>query len=658
MATYYFRNTGNTAWNTASNWSLTDGGGPTGVVPTATDDAYFTSNSGSCVVAGTVGVCTNLIFAGVGAGNYSGTLSLTSTNIFCGGNITLSPTMTISTAGPFSIYVLSATSATITSNGKTFTGNFRPGSLTGTFTFADPCVITGIFWFGGGTFNGSSITAQGNITSVDHGIAPSTTTLTISGTANQTFNTGIFRFPLPTTINKTGGTLTFAAQTTMISSLTYTAGTVDVTTNNNILFIGGAGNIQDTTFNMSIGGINWNNVTFDVTNASPVTFLQDLYVLGTLTLGSFTRQSILNGSTIYARGASITTTMNTGTVLGTTSLVIDGSITQAVTMPNIINGRWGINTTFNNPNIIISGTFSYGTSGTLTALQIVTVAGGSLLQCGLGGVTFNTGLVQWQNVSIFPNSAASGAVTLGETLYVNGNAVLGSAAVPTIINGSDLKIYGNLTCNFTFTQVSGTSTIYLEGDGPQVVSMPAATTSVTGAIRSNMVIHNKYVTFTGTFFYNTGTLTFLSNIIAKNATLCINSNATIVNAHLAVWGFISINSVTLTLNEFFSGSPDIRTVITPLAAAGYSISFTDGFEKISKFIKIAGVIILNPNQLLVITDGWNKYATQGSAVQNAGIRSINTSPNGIAKNKPSTLLADGYGLGSFLVSDPSTKNII
>ena len=61
MATYYFRNTGNTAWNTASNWSLTDGGGPTGVVPTATDDAYFTSNSGSCVVAGTVGVCTNLI---------------------------------------------------------------------------------------------------------------------------------------------------------------------------------------------------------------------------------------------------------------------------------------------------------------------------------------------------------------------------------------------------------------------------------------------------------------------------------------------------------------------------------------------------------------------------------------------------------------------
>jgi hypothetical protein len=656
MAIYYFRNTGDAAWNTASNWSLTDGGGATGVVPTSTDDAYFTSNSGSCVVAGTTGVCTNLIFAGVGAGNYSGTLSLTSTNIFCDGNIALSPTMSISTSGTFSIYVQSATTATITSNGKIFTGNFRPGSPTGTFTFADSCVVTGIFYFGGGTFNGSSITAQGDINSVNHGIAPSTTTLTISGTANQAFNTGIFRLPLATTINKTGGTLTLAAQTTMISSLTYTAGTVDVTTNNNTLFIGGSGNIQNTTFNMSISGINWNNVTFDVTNASPVTFLQDLYVLGTLTLGSFTRQSILNGGTIYARGSSVTNTLTTGTVLGTTSLVIDGSITQTVTMPSILNGRWGINTTFNNPSIIISGTFSYGTSGTLTALQPVTVTGGSLLQCGLGGVTFNTGLVQWQNVSIFPNSAASGAVTLGETLYVNGNAVLGSAAVATIINGSDLKIYGNLTCNVTSTQVSGTSTIYLEGDGPQVVSMPAA--AVTGAIRSNMIIHNKYVSFNGTFFYNTGTLTFLSNVIAKNSTLYINANTNIVNAHLAVWSFVNINSVTLTLNEFFSGSPDIRTIITPLSVSGYSIGFTDGFEKISKFIKITGAVVINPNQLLVITDGWNKYAAQDSAVQNVGIRSINTSPNGIPKNKPSTLLADGYGLGSFLVSDPVTKNMI
>jgi len=50
MANYYFRNTG-ADWNTASNWSLTDGGGATGVVPTASDVAYITLNSSStCII--------------------------------------------------------------------------------------------------------------------------------------------------------------------------------------------------------------------------------------------------------------------------------------------------------------------------------------------------------------------------------------------------------------------------------------------------------------------------------------------------------------------------------------------------------------------------------------------------------------------------------
>jgi len=47
MATYYFRNVG-TDWGTAANWSLTNGGGATGAVPTASDDALFTINSGNC----------------------------------------------------------------------------------------------------------------------------------------------------------------------------------------------------------------------------------------------------------------------------------------------------------------------------------------------------------------------------------------------------------------------------------------------------------------------------------------------------------------------------------------------------------------------------------------------------------------------------------
>jgi hypothetical protein len=46
----HFRNTGNTLWSVASNWSLTDGGPGNGRVPTPDDDVRFTSNSGNCTI--------------------------------------------------------------------------------------------------------------------------------------------------------------------------------------------------------------------------------------------------------------------------------------------------------------------------------------------------------------------------------------------------------------------------------------------------------------------------------------------------------------------------------------------------------------------------------------------------------------------------------
>ena len=49
MANLYFRNVG-TAWDTATNWSLTNGGGATGTVPTSADVANFTVNSGNCTI--------------------------------------------------------------------------------------------------------------------------------------------------------------------------------------------------------------------------------------------------------------------------------------------------------------------------------------------------------------------------------------------------------------------------------------------------------------------------------------------------------------------------------------------------------------------------------------------------------------------------------
>lgn len=59
---FYFLNTG-TDWNTASNWSLTDGGAPANAVPSILDNAIFTINSGACTISAAVSIA-NITFVG------------------------------------------------------------------------------------------------------------------------------------------------------------------------------------------------------------------------------------------------------------------------------------------------------------------------------------------------------------------------------------------------------------------------------------------------------------------------------------------------------------------------------------------------------------------------------------------------------------------
>jgi hypothetical protein len=115
MASLYYRNTGTGSYSTVTNWSLTDGGVSAGVIPTTSDDAFFTANSGSCTV-GSSSNCRNIDFTG-----YTGNLFFSTASIVVNGNITLSPTMTITTTsggdGLGYGFSLSATSCTIASKG-------------------------------------------------------------------------------------------------------------------------------------------------------------------------------------------------------------------------------------------------------------------------------------------------------------------------------------------------------------------------------------------------------------------------------------------------------------------------------------------------------------------------------------------------------------
>jgi hypothetical protein len=134
MATYYFRNTGTGVWGTASNWSLTSGGGATGAIPTATDTAVFDNNSISCTLNTSNRVCQIL-----SATTYTQTLNLSTFNLTVSGNIDLGSAMTLTTTT--GSLIVNANS-TITTNGKTMSVPFNISTAGRTLTFADNFVLT------------------------------------------------------------------------------------------------------------------------------------------------------------------------------------------------------------------------------------------------------------------------------------------------------------------------------------------------------------------------------------------------------------------------------------------------------------------------------------------------------------------------------------
>jgi hypothetical protein len=133
MATYYFRNVG-TAWGTATNWSLTSGGGATGVVPTSADTAIFDVNSTACTV-NVLGVCSSINFT-----NYTNTITMTN-GISVWGNITLFSGMTIGGSGGLTINA----NSTISPNSKVWPNNITVSGTTSTITInTSLLIISGI----------------------------------------------------------------------------------------------------------------------------------------------------------------------------------------------------------------------------------------------------------------------------------------------------------------------------------------------------------------------------------------------------------------------------------------------------------------------------------------------------------------------------------
>lgn len=359
------------------------------------------------------------------------------------------------------------------------------------------------------------------------------------------------------------------------------------------------GNSINATGNISIAG---NNASLSRTNGTTVlningtgnqTLLSNSGVLhldtninkasGTLTIGSVSFP-------LFRFGGNKTLTYITGAVSVFTNTFLD--IYESAIL-NTAGISW------ENVRPQTSGTITFTSAFTLvkdwdnSATQVLSGAG---FFTNIGGTLIGRGV--------------SNSLTLCNDLTCNGYTQLNSTA----LNGFAINNTGSLTVGGNLT---GTAVMNLTGTG---------TLSGAGAIFSNLVINTPgTITLSGTINYRDSTFRHTSGtIVAKRSTFVFIASATMLGA-----GRMNLDNVqiagggTITMDEFFSGTPQIPTKVVSTTTANYTINFTDGFEKLAKNVRVSRCTIGKRGQLLLLSKG-------GFGVNNLGIRYYNQLPNGVS----------------------------
>jgi len=385
---------------------------------------------------------------------------------------------------------------------------------------------------------------------------------------------------------------------------------------------------------VSILGGNWNAVTAWTGGVVPIAgdTVDFTATSGNLTVNVSTANLIGINFTNYVNTITFSQPINTnGTVnLGT------GGYTQAGTSGLVINGTTTISgtTTWSRTFTFTGASITVTLSNDLNITGLTTISTFTLLSFSTGANLFNpTG-----DLSI----ASSGSINLPNNIYIN-SLTINCNNNPNI-NLNNMNVYGNLQIDGTNT-ANGTSKIILVGNGTW-------SNSSNGVLTIDVTINANVIELGTNIYYSSGTLTYINGkIISKNSTFNISTGTTttLINCHKINFNNIKISSGhTITMNEFFSGSPSLVTNISSIGATNYTITFQDNFEKIAKFVNINNCTLSKPQQLLVITN------SPKSSTNTRGIRYINQSPNGIAKGDPSVRNTMTFGAGG-LLSDPNMR---
>lgn len=447
----------------------------------------------------------------------------------------------------------------------------------------------------------------------------------------------------------TSGNLVVNVSTATLAGINFTNYINTITFNNNILIntsvnLGTGGYTQAGTFGLALttattitsNGVSWNNLLSFFGNGATYTLTDNLTVTGNIAMSGVSSITF-TGNILYISGNLTVTSI--ATILGTTVFVFNGTGTWS----NSNSGAIRNNVTINTTGILTIGANIYYSTGLLTYIAgtVDTITNNSKLNIP-ASTTLDTNVLNWNNVSF-----TAGTTTLTSDLNCQ-NLILNGTSNPKI-NLNKIYVSGNLQIDGGGS-TTGTTEIVLIGTGTW-------SSTSTSQLLVDLTINTNGIIKLGTNVYYSGaagaqkTLNYISGkVIAKGTTFRVGAfgPTTLINCHKIDFENVIITvGITLTMNEFFSGSPSRIVNISSVGGlAPYIIAFQDDFEKISKFVNINNCTLSKPLQLLVITN------SPKSSTNTRGIRYINQSPNGIAKNKPSVNVPMAYGVGG-LINDPN-----
>jgi trimeric autotransporter adhesin len=460
MANRFFVNGGvDNNWGTTGNWSLSSGGAGGEAVPTSSDDVFLDGSSPNCTVNASARVAKTLICTG-----YTNTLTM-SQNITVSGNITLVAAMSFSGTAKLRC----GTAATLTSNGKTFTGGLDLfGAVT--ITLADNWTIQGTATLGNGTntttINSNTLNVGGGLTvDTTTGLVAGTTTIVLNGTgtwSNPNLTTGALRSNL--TFN-TAGTITVSTTVRYnTGTITYTAGTMSLASSDLIL---------SANCSMATNGMTWEEVTVGGSTITLSNNLQttklDLTTSGTATFNSNTLSCTNLAATTPTLAGSSNITVTDGTVSGTSltvnktnTLTFAGTITWTLTTFTrtagtvtttdstlVINGSrtFAGATTWNNWTVTGTATLTLDALQTLAgilALEASTTFAGTnawtAFHLSLRGAGFTHQLVSSRTYNISANGFFTGTATTGSHTLLR-SVTGGTRTVLTLAAGVGINLY-------------------------------------------------------------------------------------------------------------------------------------------------------------------------------------------------------------------------